>query len=288
MIVIGVWLVNLAAAMLIGLASRGTLVWIFAALQSKADAQAAAFSPAWWSGYTSHVNGVSTALTSGAAVVSALGNASVPGRIGGETVMVAAGIGGWLIVRAVLFGGILQRYARDTATTGLPFFAACRQFAGRMLRAGLIGGVAYVLLYTGMDVSMKALGHGGMPGFGGLVVLVIAALALLAIDLLVDLACVRTVLEDRRSVLGAYLAGWRLLIRRPGTITGVYAIAMIALFLWFSVRIVAVPTAIQSRVELGSSLLADQVFAFGELALSLVPAVALIGIYRDTLTKELS
>ena len=123
---------------------------------------------------------------------------------------------GAVLLWAFLTGGILDRYARGRPTRARGFFAACGAHFGAMLRLAVS-----VLLLVG--VVHLAIG-GGFPN--DYVHMAAFGVALLLI-LVLTLAQVRIAVEDRRSAIGALLAGGRFAARNPAAI-GLYAIFVLA------------------------------------------------------------
>ena len=120
--------------------------------------------------------------------------------------------------------GAIDRYARNRPTRGAGFFAACGVYGPRLLRLALIAGVVYWTLFRTVHpwlAGIRAPG-GGMPASGVLGYLAFGLLLAL-VGLVFDYARVRAVVEDRRSMLGALLAGWRFVRRHPASCVGLYA-----------------------------------------------------------------
>jgi hypothetical protein len=123
---------------------------------------------------------------------------------------------GAVLLWAFLTGGILDRYARARPTRSRGFFGACGAHFGAMLR--LAGAVLLIvgLVHLAMGREFPN-DYVHMAAFG---------LALLVV-LVLTLAQVRIAVEDRRSALGALLAGGRFVVRNPGVI-GLYALFVAA------------------------------------------------------------
>lgn len=116
-------------------------------------------------------------------------------------------VAGALLLWAFLSGGMLDRYARQRATRAHGFFAACGGHLGAMVRLAL----AIVLLMAAFHLAVG----GDLPdGY----VHELAFVAALAMALIVSLAQVRIAVEDRRSALGALIAGTRFAVRNPASI----------------------------------------------------------------------
>jgi hypothetical protein len=156
-----------------------------------------------------------------------------------------------VLVWTVLFGGIIDRYARPEGAMTQGFVAACQKYAGRMLLVGLIGGIAYtlaeivqmkLLMPWILDVMAPPPVQEGVPQtMRQWLPWYLSALPQYAVHILIDLTRVRLVADDRRSVLSAAAAGWRLLAASPLTIIGIYLLAALAFYGWSSLLSTVTP-----------------------------------------------
>jgi hypothetical protein len=160
------------------------------------------------------------------------------------TMMVMAPIVGLAVAAwTFLWGGIVDRYARPDKAPARDFFAACWTHSGRMLRLGLVAGIAYLLALHYVEpafigwiapwVSSLAEHVEVMKPTERLWVIFLWNLPTYAVYVLTDLTRVRLVIEDRRSVLFAFLAGWRSLAARPLAVLGIYLVCGLAFAAWF-------------------------------------------------------
>lgn len=117
----------------------------------------------------------------------------------------------WLLLGSFAAGGILDRYARNRATRGRGFFGACGAHFPPMLRLGLL-----TLLF---DIAIWTYVLSGRPEDN--LRLAAGTAACLAVHLVAHFARVRLVVEDRKSAIGAWLAGWRF-VRRHAAGSGLY------------------------------------------------------------------
>jgi hypothetical protein len=156
----------------------------------------------------------------------------------------AVSIGLWVL----LSGGILDRLARGRPVRAAHFFGACGVYALRFLRLAVFVGAAYWALFRWLhpflfgtvyhhftrDMTQE---RDGIMLRTGLYVLF--ALAIAFVNAAADFAKVRSVVEDRRSMIGALGASLRFMRRRPFRVTGLYllnAIAFLAILrLWLQV-----------------------------------------------------
>lgn len=200
----------------------------------------------WWNEFLAQTSGVGLSF-----VPAILGFAAVMKNL--STVadatplpaIVAIAVAMHLVVSVFLVGGALDRLARDRAINSAAFFAACGVYFLRFLRLGVIAGLAYWVLFVPYhqflfdeaypvlieNVTVERTAFGYRLGLYALFLV-----PLLLVNLVVDYAKVRAVVEDRRSMLGALAAGWRFVRRNPGATLGLYALnallflAVIALY----------------------------------------------------------
>ena len=147
----------------------------------------------------------------------------------------------WLMLWSFLAGGVIDRFARARRTRAHGFFAACGMHFWRLLRLGIVAWLAYGFLFRYVhswifagaypwltkDVTVErsafAVRLGAYLVFGALLILC---------NIVFDYARVRIVVEDRRSALGAILAGGRFVRRHLADTLSLYvlnAAAFIAL-----------------------------------------------------------
>lgn len=168
---------------------------------------------------------------------------------------VAGAVAAYLLLWMFLSGGILDRFARARPIRTAAFFAACGVYFVRFLRLGLLIAPVYWALFAGLhpylfttlwnrwtrDLTDE---RDAIAIRVGLYVVFLAALAL--VSLISDYAKVRTVVEDRRSMIGAAGAAIRFLRRRPFRVIGLYLLSALAaavvVRLWYS----AAPAAWES------------------------------------------
>ena len=122
------------------------------------------------------------------------------------------------IIRAWWTGGILHRYAQNRPMRAGAFQRACGTFFFRLLRLHLLS--ALILggsLYVAELMMFNQINLGVMLGFGSLF-----GLGYIFCDVVLDYAKIRTVVEDRRSMVFAITAGFRFVVRRPGEVVRLY------------------------------------------------------------------
>lgn len=176
-----------------------------------------------------------------------------------------AGVVGIQVGLAIfLAGGVIDRLARDRGIGAYAFFAACGVWFWRFLRLGLLAGAVYLLLFTTVhawffetlypdwtrDISVEPTAFAYRLGL-----YLAFAVMVCAVNLLVDYAKIRAVVEDRRSMIGALVAGARFVVRHPRQTAGLYLLNLLAWLVVIAVYFLVAP-------EQGGGLLA---FAIGQL-----------------------
>jgi hypothetical protein len=199
----------------------------------------------WWQEFLAQATGLGRTFTPAiigfAAVLENLSNLV-------DNAPFAATIGGaaaaWLVLWSFLSGGILDRYARGRPTRAHGFFAACGTHFWRFVRIGIVAWAAYAILFGWVhellfedffgwatrDISVERTAFLVRAGC----YLVFGAL-LVAVNLVVDYARIRTVVEDRRSAFGAILAALRFVRREPAVVAlyalnGVLFVCLLAVY----------------------------------------------------------
>jgi len=156
-----------------------------------------------------------------------------------------------LLVWTFLLGGILDRYARRRPVRAQAFFGACGVIFFRFLRLGVIAALGYVLIFGLVHPLLFPPDYPWVTGVNDAVNASPLLTPLYAVFLLlagfwsavVDYARIRAVVEDRRSMLGAILAGWRFVLAHPLETFGLFLLnaAAFGLLLWVAL------TAVTSR-----------------------------------------
>ena len=151
-----------------------------------------------------------------------------------------------LLVWTFLLGGILDRYARRRPVRAQAFFGASGVIGFRFLRLGVIAAAGYVLLFSLIHPLLFPPHYpwvSGMDSAAGASPLLtpLYAVFLLLVGFwsaVIDYARIRAVVEDRRSMLGALLAGWRFVTAHPLQAFGLYLLnsASFAVLLWVALK----------------------------------------------------
>src|SRR4051812_12937042 len=184
-----------------------------------ADSAVAGANYDWWQEFAGQATGLGKTF-----VPSILGFGAVLTNLQGivDNLPLASTIAGvtaaWLIVWSFLSGGILDRLARGRRTRAHGFFAACGVHFWRLLRLGAVAWLAYAFLFPYVHRWIFANVVAGLTADAAseraaflfrLAAYALFGLLLLGCNLVLDYARIRIVVEDRRSAIGALLAGGR-------------------------------------------------------------------------------
>jgi hypothetical protein len=274
----GVFVLTLVAALPLAITMRGTIeAHLGRSLAANAAADAVNYD--WWQEFTSQASGLGTTFTP-----AVIGFAATLDSLSGifdarEPIMPIAGaLGAYLLVWLFLSGGILDRYARQRPTHAHGFFAACGAFFWRFLRLGLIAGAMYWVLFTYVhrwllddayewlivDVSEERVAF--LWRFG---LYAVFGAALVAVNIAMDYAKVRLVVEDRRSAIGALSAALGFLGRNPGRAAGLYGLNAVVFVGLLAVWALVAPGAGGAGLSMWVGFAATQLYLLARLALKL-------------------
>lgn len=232
-LVLGLWLVTLAAAAPLALVLRGELArHLGSSLAARAAADGVNFD--WWNEFLAQASGLGQTF-----VPRIIGFAAVLGDVSrladgiALAPALAAVVAAFIVVSIFLAGGTLDRLARDRAIGASGFFAACGVFFFRFLRLGLIAGAVYWLLFTRLHAwlfesllpswTADVTAERTVVVYRMLLYLVFGAIVA-GVNLVIDYAKVRAVVEDRRSMVMALVASLRFVRRNAGAVSAVYAL----------------------------------------------------------------
>ena len=273
-LVIGVWLSTLALALGPGLVLR-SLIEGHLGSSMMADTAATGVNFDWWNEFLAQASGIGQtfvpAILGFAAVLDNLGRLAdhrpLPAALAGI-------VGGQLLLSLFLAGGLLDRLARDRALGAAAFFSACGLWAGRFVRLALVAVPVYAFLFLYvhpwlLEHLYDRLTHDTAverTAFAIRLALYATFTALVCtVNVVVDYAKIRAVVEDRRSMVGAIVAGCRFVVRHPAPTVGLYGIDLLLAALVAAAYLLAAPGA--SAPLLG--------FAVGQLYIVLRVAVRL-------------
>ena len=233
----------------------------------------------WWQEFASQATGIGTTFTPsiiGFATtldsVSALldRRALITPIVAALAVYAAA----WLFIS----GGIVDRYARGRRVGAHHFFATSGTFFFRFLRLGIVAAGAYWFLFTSVHAWLFARWYVNVTRdvaveqtvFAWRLLMYAIFIASVALTTTVfDYAKIRAVVEDRRSMAGALIAGIRFIVRHPGRVAGVYVLNAALLLAVVAVWALVAPGAGGSGASMWAGLVASQCYILARLVVKL-------------------
>lgn len=277
-ILFGVFLVTLLLAVPAGSAIRDS---ISGSLGSSLDGgvMADGVDADWWARFSDAATGLDRTFTRSvigfAAVLDNLSrfldNEEADASLAGLTFA-------YLAIWLFLIGGVLDRYARMRPTRSQAFFGACGTLFFRFLRLGLIAAAGYWLLFGVVHAWLFEGLYGWAvrdltverTAFAIRLALYGAFLALLGFwNAVMDYAKIRAVVEDRRSMLGAFLAGWRFVVGHPLKAGGLYLLNTLAFAAVVFVYFLTAPGAAGSGAAAWAAFAIGQAYVLARLAVKL-------------------
>jgi hypothetical protein len=212
----------------------------------------------WWNEFLAQTSGVGVSFVPGilgfAAVMKNLSTVADGTRL---PTVVAIAVSAHMVVSLFLIGGVMDRLARDRAVGAGAFFSACGVYAVRFFRLAIIATAVYWVLFVPYHqmlfdgiyptlIEEVTLERTAFFYRVGLYLLFLAPL--LFVNLIFDYAKVRAVIEDRRSMIGALVAGWRFVRRHPGAAIGLYALDALLFLAVIGVYFLAAPGVNQNAL----------------------------------------
>lgn len=290
-VLVGVYVVTLAAAAPFALVLRSSLQTHLGA-SLMADSAASGVNWDWWQEFTGQARGLETTFTpSIIGFATPLDNLSalLDGSPRPTAIVAAAAAYGalWLF----LWGGILDRYARARATRSHGFFAACGVFCFRFVRLGLMAAILYWALFgpahdwllttTYARFTRNATSE-RVAFLWRLGLYAVFGTALIAVNLIIDYAKIRTVVEDRRSMIGAFIAGSRFVMRHPFKTVSLYLLNGF-LFLALLALYAVVAPGVGVGLDIWPVFVIGQVYLAARLLLRLTLAASQISLFQGSL-----
>jgi len=245
-----------------------------------ADAVASATNPEWWREFQAQATGLGTTFVP---TVSGFGAvlSNLSGFLGlAQPATTIVGVtAAWIVLWSFLTGGIVDRLARAKRTRSQGFFGACGQHFWRLLRLAVAAAIVYAILFRYVhgwifddayealtrDVTLErtavAIRLTGYAIFGVL---------LLVCNVIFDYARIRLIVEDRRSAIGAVLAGGRFVGRHLVQVLGLYTLNALAFLVLVILYAGVVPGAPRSGVGMWLTLGLGELYILGRHYLKLL------------------
>lgn len=224
----------------------------------------------WWQEFSSQASGLATTF-----VPSIAGFGAVLDNLSGlldnrPLVTIITGVTTiWLVIWSFLSGGVLDRYARGRPTRASGFFSACGTHFWRFLRLGVLAFAVYYFLFafvhgwlfddlygrwiTNVTVERTAF-------FIRLWCYAAFGLLLVLCNLVFDYARIRIVVEDRRSAIGALVAGTRFVRRHAAATAGLYLLNGLVFLAVVLAYALLVPGAPRSGFHMWAVLIGGEVY----------------------------
>lgn len=247
----------------------------------------------WWQEFLARTRGLgATFVPSIIGFAAPLRNLSDLADAAGPTPAVSALLAVYLVAWLFVSGGLIDRFARARRVGAYGFFGACGACWSRLLRLAVLAGAAHALLFGVVHGWLLEDLYGALTretiverrAFAvrlGCYALFAALVA--SVDILFEYAKVRTVVEDRRSVLGALAAAARFLRRHPGGAIALYGINLAALAAVLAVYALVAPGAGGLAWGLWGGFLVGQAYILARLWVKLVALASQVAFFQARL-----
>jgi hypothetical protein len=291
-IVAGVFVMTLLLALPLALALREALASHLRASLA-ADTVATGVNYDWWQEFSAQATGLGTTFSpSVIGFAAALDNIS--GVLDGQAPVtpIASALGLYLAGWAFLSGGIVDRYARQRRIRAHGFFAASGVYFFRFLRLAVLAGLVYwwlfayvhpwlfdeqfVRLTRGMNVERTVF-------FVRALLYLLFGVLLVAINLVIDYAKVRIVVEDRRSALGSVSASIRFIRNHARQVIALYSLNTSTFLVLLALWALLAPGAGSAGFWMWAGLVLAQLYIVARLLLKLQFIASQIALFQASL-----
>lgn len=258
-----------------------------------ADDMAAGINIEWWDHYLESASGLGRSFTPTIVGFPAVLDNLSRFLDNQHAVPAVAALGTiYVVVWMFLLGGILDRLARNRPSRAQAFFGACGVFFWRFIRLGIVAGIGYYLLFGVLHGWL----FGNVYGWATrdltversaflirLALYAVFGALLVAWTIALDYAKIRAVVEDRRSMLGAMIAGSRFAWRHPAKtgllwlINGAAFVAILALYAF------AAPGPAGAGTAAWLAFLVGQTYLLARLFLKLTVYASQTALFQDML-----
>ena len=185
----------------------------------------------------------------------------------------------YLLLWLFLAGGILDRYARARPARSYEFFTACGMYFVRFLRMAPFIALAYYVLFavvhpmlleSAFDSLTRGMTAERSMFFTRLGLYAIFGLLLVLVNVVFDYAKVRAVVEDRRSMIGAIIAGARFARRNAAAVASLYLLTAGLFAALLVAYAIAAPGATSTGAGVWLGFAISQLFLLGRLWIRLL------------------
>jgi hypothetical protein len=289
-IIIGLWM----STLLVALPTAVTLRRMLADHLRSSLASASAVSGVnfdWWNEFLAQAGGLGqTFVPAILGFAAVLKNLSAIADAGAVPTVIAAIIAVQIVISLFLAGGVLDRLARDRVTGPYGFFSACGVFFFRFLRLGALAAALYGVLFAWLHPLLFERAYPALTRdltvertafmYRISLYLLVGALVLV-VNLVVDYAKIRMVVEDRRSAIGAVVGAVRFIRRQPLAALGLYLLNTLAFAVLLALYALAVPGAGGAWVSM--ALLVGQLYIVLRIVVRLMFAASQIALFQGRL-----
>jgi len=289
-VIVAAWIATALVSFPLAVAVRTDIMRSLGASMA-ADAAARGMNYEWMEEFGAHANGLATTfrptIVGFAAVLDNLSayldNVRRPG-----TIVVAAGV--YVLCWAFLSGGIIERYATEDMTRGGGFLSACRRCFFRFVRlaivTALLYGVVAVVLHRWMFDGLYSRAVRGIDAEGTVFLIRVAfylvfVLLLAAVSLVIDIARVRAVVEDRRSMIVALVASWRFIRQNLPAAIGVYLLNAVTFAIVLATYSFLAPGGGGTGVMAWAAVLIGQAYIVGRLCVRLLFFASEVSLFQN-------
>jgi hypothetical protein len=278
LVLLGAWLLTLLVALPLALALRGMMAQHLG-VSLAAEEAAVGVNWDWWQEFLAQATGLGAtlrpAIIGGAAPI-----ANVSDLLDNRPLatVLAGAVGAWLVIWSFLSGGILDRYARGRALGSAGFFAAAGVHFFRFLRLGAIALLAYWAVFRWVHSGLFGAAFPWLTrdmtvewqAFAVRAVLyAVFGVLLVGVNLVLDYARIRIVVEDRHGAIGALAAAARLVVRNPVQTIGLYALNAAGFLLVVAAYATLAPGARGGGWRVWTVLAGGQLYILARLAVKL-------------------
>lgn len=258
-----------------------------------ADAAASGTNPEWWREFQAQATGLgATFLPTISGFGAVLNNLSGFLDLEQPAATIIGVTVAWMLLWSFLTGGIIDRLARAKRTRSQGFFGACGLHFWRLLRLAVAALIVYGILFwyvhgwifddayealirnVTLERTAFAIRLAGYAIFGAL---------LIGCNVIFDYARIRMVVEDRRSAIGALLAGGRFVGRHAAQVLGLYALNALAFLLLVVLYALVVPGAPRTGLGMWLTLCLGELYILGRHYLKLLFYASQTGFFQGAL-----
>jgi hypothetical protein len=198
----------------------------------------------------------------------------------------------YLLLWLFLAGGILDRYARDRPTRTHEFFTACGTYFVRFLRLAPMIALAYYAMFRYVhrwllddlygsvtrDLAVERTAFFWRAGCYA-----VFGLLLIVVNVVFDYTKARSVIEDRRSMIGALAAGLRFVRRNAAAVAAVSALNAMLFVAVLALYGVAAPGAATSGGLMWLGFLVSQLYLLARVWVRLVFFASSVSLFQGRL-----